>query len=342
MADFVGVASISTLLLRPVAAAVAPFPDGTAQLFGAADLSAPLLADDDARVTPAQFCVAWAELARITGNPRIALALADSIPAGAFGIVEYVCRAAPTVGDALRNWCRYLNLLDDAVEVALVAVDDPDRAALRVTRESEAPAPASHELCFALVARHVQRFAARPIRIASVHFTHAVADAAPYRAWFEAPVVFGHEHTELVLPRAALAAPLATSDPSLLAILARAADELHKKTPDDGSPVSQVKRVLRVALRTDDATIEHVAATLGVPSRTLQRRLRDAGATFQSVREDVRKELAARYLDDGLALAEISFLLGFSEPSAFFRAYKRWTGTTPRGQSIGARGHQAP
>jgi AraC-like DNA-binding protein len=65
-------------------------------------------------------------------------------------------------------------------------------------------------------------------------------------------------------------------------------------------------------------------------SRSLQRRLRDEGTSFNAVREQTRRELATRYLDDKLSIAEISFLLGFSEPSAFFRAYKRWTGETPR------------
>ena len=68
---------------------------------------------------------------------------------------------------------------------------------------------------------------------------------------------------------------------------------------------------------------------LGLTSRSLQRRLKDEGTAFQTLREDVRRELAQRYLSDGLSIAEISFLLGFSEPSAFFRAFKRWTGKTP-------------
>jgi AraC-like DNA-binding protein len=333
------VASISVLLLRPVALAT---PDRDA-LWAATDLSPVLLADDDARVTPAQFCVAWAELVRQT-HGRVALALAAAIPPGAFGIVEYVCRAAPTLGDALRNWCRYLNLLDDAVEVAVVI--DSACAYLRVTRESEAPAPASHELCFALVAQQVRRLAASPLRLTRVDFTHA-GDPAPYRQWFDAPVRFSADATQLVFPRAALATALVSADPSLLAILTRAADDLHRRAPEPGTTVAQVKRILRDALRTNDATIDLVAARLGTPARTLQRRLKDEGVTFQIVRDDVRKELASRYLDDGFALAEISFLLGFSEPSAFFRAFKRWTGTTPldaresrraAGQRVGARG----
>jgi AraC-like DNA-binding protein len=318
--------SVSVVLVRPLAAAL-----GSAQLdafWGATDLTPQLIADDEARITPAQFCVAWAELIRLTGNPQIALALARALPAGAFGIVEYVCRSAPTLGAALRQWVRYLNLLDDAVVVALV--EDGDRACLRVEVESEAPAPASHELCFALVAQYARQLSAQPLRISAIEFTHrATGDASAYRAWFDAPVTFGAEHTQLVLPRVALDATLVSSDPSLLAILTRAADELHRRAPADPTLTAQVARVLRDALRSDEGNIDHIAKRLGLTARSLQRRLKDEGTSFNALRETVRRDLAKRYLDEKLSIAEISFLLGFSEPSAFFRAFKRWTGTTP-------------
>jgi AraC-like DNA-binding protein len=316
--------SISALLVRPVAAAI-----GSANLsafWGATDLTPQIVGDDDARVSPAQFCVAWAEAARLTGNPHIALAIATAAPAGAFGIVEYLCRAAPTLGEALRQWVRYLNLLDDSTEVAL-AIDE-DRAYLRVDRESEAPAPAAHELCFAMIARYARELSTLPVRVTAVDFTHTV-DAAPYRAFFDAPITMGAAVTQLVLPRAALAASLVTADPGLLAILTRAADDASKKASTDPVLTAQVKRVLREALRTDDANVEHVAKQLGLTTRSLQRRLKDEQTSFQTVRESTRRELATRYLDDNLSIAEISFLLGFSEPSAFFRAFKRWTGLTP-------------
>jgi AraC-like DNA-binding protein len=317
--------SVSVLLVRPIAAVLERIPGALDALWGATDLTPQIVADDDARITPAQFCIAWSELARLTGNPHVALQLAQVIPPGAFGIVEYVCRSAPTLGEALRQWVRYLNLLDDAVTVALEVEDD--RAYLRVVRESEAPAPASHELCFALVAMHAQQQATVPFRFTSVEFAHK-GDPAPYRKLFDAPVVFGAPITQLVMPRTALAAAMTSADPKLLAILTRAADELARKTPEP-TITAQIARVLREALRDDQATIEAVAKRLGLTARSLQRRLKDEGASFQGVREDVRRELAERYLSDNLSIAEISFLLGFSEPSAFFRAFKRWTGTTP-------------
>ncbi|MBA3818316.1 MAG: AraC family transcriptional regulator [Deltaproteobacteria bacterium] len=312
--------------MRPLVAAVGSA--GLAAFWGATDLTPQIVADDDARISAAQFCVAWSEALQLTGDRQLALRIASATPPGAFGIVEYVCRSAPTLGAALRQWVRYLNLLDDAVTVALVV--DGDRAYLRVERESEAPAPASHELCWALVAKHARELSAVPFRPLAVELSHrAAGDVAAYRAWFDAPVVFGAETTQLVLSTAALDASLVSADPALLAILGRAADELAKQTPTDPLMTSQVKRVLLDTLRTDEAHVDVVAKRLGLTSRSLQRRLKDEGTSWTNLREDVRRELAQRYLDEGLAIAEISFLLGFSEPSAFFRAFKRWTGVTP-------------
>jgi AraC-like DNA-binding protein len=320
--------SISVVLLRPVFAALAGVPGGIERLRAATDVGPEHLADADARVTPAQFCVAWAELVRLTGDPQVALRIADATPPGAFGVVEYVCRCAPTLGDALRHWVRYLNLLDDAVVVGLV--EEGAHACLRVLAESEAPAPASHELCFALVCRHARQIAGAPFRPVAVEFGHrASGDVGAYGRWFEAPVRFGAESTQLVLPRAALGTPLVTADPALLAVLTRHAEALRAEDPDGQPTTAEVRRVLRAALRGDAADVDLVAARLGLTSRSLQRRLKDEGTSFQAVRDEVRRDLATRYLEERLSVAEISFLLGFSEPSAFFRAFKRWTGRTP-------------
>jgi AraC-like DNA-binding protein len=335
--------SNSTLLVRPLVAAMGGDHAQEAALLHASSLTPQMVADADARITPAQFCVAWAEAARLAGTPHLALRIAEATPPGAFGIVEYVCRSAPTLGAALAQWVRYLSVLDDAVEVALV--EEGDRTSLRVMVESEAPAPASHELCFALVVLHARRLLSSPFRPVAVELEHrARGDVAPYEAFFDAKVTFGARTTQLVMPTAAMDAKLATADPSLLAVLTRAADELLGKSRGAPPIVAQVKRVLWEALREDDADVGNVAKRLGLSPRSLQRRLKDEGASFQGVREEARAELAQRYLDDGLSIAEISFLLGFSQPSAFFRAFKRWTGVTPlesrgaRGQPIGAHG----
>jgi AraC-like DNA-binding protein len=323
---------ISALLVRPIVATLLARGLPLDAFYGATDLTPEILADVEARVSPSQFCIAWSELVRLTGEPRIALAIADALPPGSFGVVEYVCRSAPTLGDALRLWTRYLNLLDDAVKVGLVI--EGERASLRVLVESEAPAPASHELCFAVVVAHARAVCGARFRPVSVRFSHRAPSVAPeavsaYEAWFGAKVVFNADATELVMETSALDAKLATADAGLSSILARVADRELEERRDAPPLTAQVKRALRDALKNDDAQIEGIAKRLGLAARSLQRRLRDEGTTLQALRDEVRRDLGARYLEEDLSVTEISFLLGFSEPSAFFRAWKRWTGQTP-------------
>jgi AraC-like DNA-binding protein len=322
-------ASISVVLVRPLAAVLQAIPRAMGGFYAATDLTPEVLADAEARISPAQFCVAWAEALRWTNDPALALHVAEAMPAGSFGIVEYVCRAAPTVREALRQWVRYLAILDDAVEVGLV--DAGPTTALRVVRESEAPAPASHELCFAVLVHHARALTTGDFRVAGVHFAHRAgeAHAAHHRAFFGCDVRFGAPRTELLLDRAALDAPLSTADPNLLAILVPAAEDKRAHASPFPPLTDQVRRALRAALANDEAQLEPVARRLGMTGRSLQRRLRDEGTSFQAVREAMRRELADRYLGEAMTFAEISFLLGFSEPSAFFRAFKRWTGLTP-------------
>lgn len=319
--------SVSSLLVQPLVFALGSSPPALEAFFGATDLTPELLADPDARVSPAQFCVAWAEAIRLSGNPRMALDIAAAIPTGSLGLVEYVCRSARTLGEALAQWVRYLNILNDAVEVGLA--EEGDNLYVRVLMDSEAPAPAAHELCFALLATRVRELTSPAVRVASADFVHRVPHPPAYQTWFEAPVRFGASLTQLAFPRQARDVPLVTADPSLLAILSRLADDLAAKVPVDPPLTAQVRRVLGAALRSNEGHIEGVAQKLGITPRSLQRRLKDEGSSFQTMREEVRRDLAQRYLDDDLAITEISFLLGFSEPSAFFRAFKRWTGLTP-------------
>jgi AraC-like DNA-binding protein len=335
-----GRATISTILLRPLAGALQASPQALAGFYAAADVTEQMLADADARVSPAQFCVAWAEAVRLRQDAGLGLSLAETMPPGAFGVVEYVCRSAATLGAALAYWVRYLRILDDAVEVAIV--EEGDQAAVRVVTESDAPAPASHELCFAVMVRNARflLLGGTPFRVTEVRYTHRADEAhrARHRAFFEAPVVFGARTTELVFPRTFLAAPLASADPNLLHVLLAAAEEKRAKPAMHLPLTDQVRRVLRPLLTDDLAQLDTVAKRLGMTGRSLQRRLKDEGTSFQETRDAVRQELADAYLGQGMSFAEISFLLGFAEPSAFFRAFKRWTGVTPleRKASLGA------
>jgi AraC-like DNA-binding protein len=131
---------------------------------------------------------------------------------------------------------------------------------------------------------------------------------------------------------AALSQPLLTADPALSRIIERHAEaSLGSVGPASESTTEKVRRILVKALPESPCSITTVAPRLGLSERTLQRRLESEGSTFGEVLDGVRRDLGLRYLEDGkLTLAEIAYLLGYSEPSPFYRAFKRWTGSTPQ------------
>src|SRR5262249_21950149 len=130
-------------------------------------------------------------------------------------------------------------------------------------------------------------------------------------------------------PRALLTSPMRAADPNLIGILTHYAD--HVVAQDSGPTMtSHVRRVLSAALRNRrSGQIDQIARELGLTPRSLQRRLKDEDSSFQIVRDEVRRDLAISYLERQLPVTEISFLLGFSDLSAFCRAFKRWTGVAP-------------
>lgn len=97
--------SISTVLVRPLVVALMDVPGALDAFWRATDLTPQMVADAEARLSPAQFCVAWAQAVQLSGDTSLALRIAHATPQGAFGIVEYVCRSAPTLGEALRRGC---------------------------------------------------------------------------------------------------------------------------------------------------------------------------------------------------------------------------------------------
>jgi AraC-like DNA-binding protein len=132
-------------------------------------------------------------------------------------------------------------------------------------------------------------------------------------------------------PRAALALRQPHADARLRVVLERAAAAVVARLSPAGELTQRLRQALGEELRGGVPTCEQVARRLAIGVRTLNRRLQAEGTSFQQQLAELRCELARGYLDDGrLAISEVAYLLGFSEPSAFHRAFKRWTGHSPQ------------
>jgi AraC-like DNA-binding protein len=149
------------------------------------------------------------------------------------------------------------------------------------------------------------------------------------RAYFRAPIRYEASDMALVMGRPELEAPLSTSNAELV----RTSEEsvrAYLMRLDRGSLVEQVKLRLSERLPAGQASAEAIADELHMSPRTLQRKLRERGKTYRDVLEETRRELAEQYIQDPtVSINEITFLLGFSEPSSFTRAFRRWRGTSP-------------
>jgi AraC-like DNA-binding protein len=164
-----------------------------------------------------------------------------------------------------------------------------------------------------------------------VIFRHASPrDTRAHAAFFRSKLRFEAGRSAIVMDAAVLDTPLPKADPELAAFFERHADALMRRCARRAGLIDRLRRTLAEELPRGLPTVELAAARLAQSPRTLRRRLQEEGTTFREILDETRHELAKRYLDEErIAFGEVAFLLGFSEVSAFHRAFKRWTGETP-------------
>jgi AraC-like DNA-binding protein len=266
------------------------------------------------------------------GDEAIGLALASRIPMGGLGLLDYALCTSPDVRAALSKVANYYAMVSQ--RVALTLEDEPPRAALVLERRPGIPHNRHWiEFSFAAMTARVRQTTGRPIPAPSVSFAHASsASADTYRAFFGGPVSFDAPSDRLELPPGALDLPLLTAAASLAELLEAKIRELEPVRAAD-HVAGRVRRTV-VSLLDDGEPVDvrAVAARMKMSSRTLQRLLTERASSLTVLVDDVRRERALALLSVGSAsMSDVSDRLGFASPSAFFRAFRRWTGTTPRG-----------
>lgn len=151
-----------------------------------------------------------------------------------------------------------------------------------------------------------------------------------YADVFACPVYFASDENALLLNRGAAARPLRGHDPVLHTELVALAEQRLRQQETESLFRQRVQKILGPMLRGSTPALEQVADALGMASWTLRRKLKDEDTSFQELLDDMRRDLALAYMKDAsLSLGEIAYILGFSTPGAFQRAFKRWTATTP-------------
>jgi AraC-like DNA-binding protein len=306
------------------------------------DLRVPMGPDD--RVPGGRVERLWSLAVRRTNDPLVGLHMAESYSPGALDILGYVVLSCRTVGDVLDRFARYARLLNDGMRVDLVR--DGDVAFCRCTVVAsmdnylERSPDQAIDTTWAGLARELRRLAARPLVAREVWFRHrapAEADVAEYHRLLGPHVRFGASEDRFVVDATQLEEPVLSANPSLLRAFEAHADAVLAGMARQGSKSHLVAQVLAGRLKGAVPPLGEIARELAMSDRNLQRALRQDGTSFQKLLDEVRRDLAIRHLaNPTTSTGQVGFLLGFSEPSAFHRAFRRWTGKAPSAYRAGA------
>lgn len=270
------------------------------------------------------------ERVAVPDDPELPFRYGASITADSLGALGLAMKTAPTVADSLRRLMRYVLVLSDTLDYELL----DDRGGCTFTlvgRPHHRPGAAlANECALAAVVSMIRQATGSPLSPRSVSFRHRPpADDAPHRDYFGCPVRFDAHTDGVSLDAEQLRRPTLLADDGLSSYLLAQLDDLRARVADR-SLVTIVRGVVADTLADGQPSKSDVARRLGMSERTLHRRLADDGANFQTLVTEARRDAAESLLGSGgHSLADVAFLTGFSDQTAFTRAFKRWTGLTP-------------
>lgn len=322
-------ASVSASLTQAVLHAAVRLGLAHAELLQASGLSNASLDNPDARVALHHQQALWAAIAERLGAVEAGLAIGQVLPAGQFSVLGYLLQSSPTLSAALQAVQRYQRLAGEGGEISLQA--DGDRLWL-VYRALHPEQPATRTRVLALMTfwQSLMTPLLANFQLLGARFMHpAPDDLGSYTRVFACPLQFNAADYALALPSALLDAPLAQANLPLQNLLREHAEALLARLPSESLSV-RVVSLLSAQLSQGEPDRGQLAQALNLSERTLQRRLAEEGSSYQQLLNDTRRQLAERYLrDTQLPATEIALLLGYSEPSVFFRAFRQWSGLTP-------------
>jgi AraC-like DNA-binding protein len=272
----------------------------------------------------------WEAVEAVTGDKDIGLHLCPHLPVYRGEILEYLMFSSPTFGDGIQRSIKYMRLISDAIGVRLIEDIDGVRIGI-VGSALDAPQFRHTEICvvyeFIQFGLSVTEGSARPQRVKLR--CSQLSSQAEYERILGCPVSFDYEENEIWLDPSVLQYRSPRWDPDLL----RVHEELAKKRLSNIERQDLIQRIRHIfsrRLELQNCELVDVAKELDLSPRRLRFELAQAGTSFSQLLSEFRFALACKLLADTEERIEnIVYLTGFSEPSTFYRAFKRWTGMTP-------------
>lgn len=299
-------------------------------LLRAADIAPSLLAHPQGRVSADRYAHLWR---------LISLALDDEffgqdarrMKVGSFAMLCYSVVTCHTLEQALQRASRFMGLLLDDFEMHLVRDGSLARLEVHERQDAQAPRVFGHETLLILFYALTCWLISRRVPLSTAYFAYPeTAYSDEYRTMYSPRLVFHAPHTAIEFDAACLALPVTQNEVTVKDFLRAAPGNIILKYKNTKGMVARVRRRLKTMPTDSWPAFEALAGEFHTTPSTLRRRLEEEGQSYQSIKDQLRRDLAIHALcHTSKPMLEIALSLGFADPSAFFRAFRKWTGARP-------------
>jgi AraC-like DNA-binding protein len=271
------------------------------------------------------------EAASYTNDPYFGLHMGEFAEPGSWSILGYMMMNCKTLGEAFEKSARYSRIIGNLIQgdahfrfnkIKLVLFTPP-----------HAPVMSRHcfDSTFSSSVRMMRTLTGVELSPLKVTYSYPAPEStAEYERIFRCPVYFEQKENSITIPVSILNTPILLPNPELLQYFENYAQEFMAEMDRPNEYTRAVTKIILSRLDDEDLSIKKVAKEMSVSVRTLQNRLSEEGVVFSELLQEVRERLAKKYLRENYTVENITYLLGFSEPSVFRKSFKRWSGVTPR------------
>lgn len=289
------------------------------------------LQDQDKRVPLLDYIKMCGKGVEMT-SPDIALQAAHLATAEGMGLVGHVMKSSATFRESGMQLVRYSRLMCEMAYWEMEDVKDQYVAYRHHCSRPEFYSLFGIESSVAASIGVMRQLLGDPsFKPVEIHFQYSAPSyVAKYEEVFQCPLKFDQEETQICIPCESADLPISTAEPYVQGILLQHAEQLMKELEGDERLQDRVQRFIAEHLATGSLDIDLVSENMKMSRWTLTRKLKEEGSTFQALLKRTRKEIAIAYLQKPkISISEVAFLLGYSESSAFQRAFKNWSGKSP-------------
>lgn len=320
----------SSLLIQLVYPAMLSMGINTERVFERCNIDNDLLEDRSARTPHSAQRLFWQTLEEETGDPLIGWHIARHIPIFQGQVLSYLFLSSATFGDGLKRVKQYQRLITDAMDFEMQFGEQYSCINLGFSTGDHDPLRHRDECFTRYMIRYFRALTGDAFIASSIDFEHeAAGPIEEYTRDYSCPIHFGQSGHRIHFKTSILDTPSEHAEPELHALHEQLADA-HLARLEKQDVIASVRRIVGEILEEGQPELSTVAERLGVSARSLRSQLAEADTNFNQVLTDYRCGLAKKLLSKtDESIADVVYLTGFSEPSTFYRAFKRWTGVTP-------------